>query len=179
MDVFYEQLFKRCKQPVDYMIQALIFLGCVALSGVAYMLLSFILFPNFLGRVLGIFAIIGIVYVGYKQFMRFNREFEYSYIKGEFDVYFIYTKSERKRMITFKVRDFEAFGEYSSDIKERYKNQKFDKRFDFSSHSKISENKVCFAVLGHRTFGKVFMIFEPDDRILTDMQKYCRLGTGL
>lgn len=82
-------------------------------------------------------------------------------------------------MITFKVRDFEVFGEYSSDIKERYKNQKFDKRFDFSSHSKISENKVCFAVLGHRTFGKVFMIFEPDDRILTDMQKYCRLGTGL
>ena len=98
MDVFYEQLFKRCKQPVDYMIQALIFLGCVALSGVAYMLLSFILFPNFLGRVLGIFAIIGIVYVGYKQFMRFNRESEYSYINGEIDGLY----DDRKKLGYFK-----------------------------------------------------------------------------
>lgn len=184
MDVFYEQLYKRCKQPKDYLIQLLIFLGCVAISGVAYLILSFFLpiflkIPKFIGSSLGIFAIIGIVWVGYKQFMRFNREFEYSYLNGEFDVDCIYTKTERKRMITFKVKDFEAFGEYSADIKEKFKNMKFDTKFDFSSYSKESKNKVCFAILNHRTFGKTFMILEPDDRIFADMQKYCRLGTGI
>lgn len=183
MDVFYEQLYKRHKQAKDYAIQALIFFGCVAVSGVVYLLLSFILpgfgFPSFLGRTLGIFAIIGIVWVAYKQFMRFDREFEYSYLNGELDVDCIYTKSERSRIISFKVRDFEVFGEYTPEAAAKYKNVKFDKKFDFASHAKDGKNTVCFAVLPHRTFGKTFMILEPDERILTDMQKYCRLGTGI
>lgn len=184
MDVFYEQLYKRRKQPKDIFAQVLIFLGCVALSGAAWLLLSIFIpqlfhLPRFLGSSLGMLSIFGIVWIGYKQIMRFDREFEYSYLNGEVDVDCIYTKTERKRVVTFKVKDFEIFGEYTPEICEKFKNSEFDSRLDFSSYDKNSKNKICFAVVKTRQTGKTFMIFEPEERILSDMQKYCRLGTGL
>lgn len=181
-NVFYEQLYKRHKQAKDYAIQALIFFGCVALSGVACLLLSFLLpkigFPRLIGRTLGIFAIIGIVWVGYKQFMRFDREFEYSYLNGEFDVDIIYTKTERKRLLSFKTKDFETFGEYTPEVAARLKNTRFDAKYDFLSYSKDSENKKCYAILNVRNVGKTLILIEPKAEILADMQRYRRLGTG-
>lgn len=177
-NVFFEQLYKRHKQAKDYAVQALIFFGCVALSGVAYLLIS-IIFSGIFGSTLGILAIIGIVWVGYKQFMRFDREFEYSYLDGDFDVDCIYTKTERKRMLSFKTKDFEIFGEYSPEVAERLKNMKFNSKFDFFSYDKKSENKKCYAVLNARGIGRTLILFEPKAEILSDMQRYCRLGTGV
>lgn len=172
MDNLYEQLFKKRKTGKDYLVRALIFTATLLIAAAVFMVFAFILFPNAFGRLLGSFAIIGIVYAGYKAFMLTDVEYEYIYMAGEIDFDRILAKSDRKRMLTVRCSEFEAFGEYSESAAERLKNMPLAKKYDFSSNQ---ENPVYYAVLTKKDLGKIAVIFEPEERIYNDMKRYIKV----
>jgi hypothetical protein len=122
------------------------------------------------GSFVGMLGIIGLVYLGYKLFMKYDLEYEYIYLNGEIDIDKIIAKSDRKRIITVKCTDFEKFGIYDANDSQ-IKNIQVDKSFNFSSNTGA---KQYYAVLKHREFKKTLIIFEPEERIIADMKNYMR-----
>lgn len=176
MDNFYEHLYKYKKKPMDYVVQVLIFLATMAVAVTCYFFLAIYLpqvklYGQWVGRFLGIFAIVGAVYFGYKMFMKFDIEYEYTYMIGEIDFDKIMSKSTRTRMLTAKCDTFEEFGEYNNDVREKLKNREFNKLFDFSSNT---DAKRYYAILNHREFKKTVIIFEPTEEMITDMKRYMK-----
>jgi hypothetical protein len=166
MDVLIEQLYKRKKTSLDIAVQALIFLSTIILAMGFYFIASLLPFGSFVGML----GIIGLVYLGYKLFMKYDLEYEYIYLNGEIDIDKIIAKSDRKRIITVKCTDFEKFGIYDANDSQ-IKNIQVDKSFNFSSNTGA---KQYYAVLKHREFKKTLIIFEPEERIIADMKNYMR-----
>ena len=176
MDNFYEHLYKYKKKPSDYFIQVLIFLATMGVAVTCYFFFAIFLpniklYPVFLGRIIGILTIVGAVYFGYKFFMRFDIEYEYTYMTGEIDFDKILSKSTRTRILTAKCETFEEFGEYNNEVREKLKNREFNKLFDFSSNT---DAKRYYAVLNHKTFKKTVVIFEPTEEMVTDMKRFMK-----
>lgn len=170
MDHLYEQLFKKKKTARDHAIRILILIVTFLIAVLVFFLLCNLM-PNAFGRMLGSFAIIGIVYAGYKLFMLTDVEYEYIYLAGEMDFDRILAKSDRKRMLTVKCSEFEEFEEYTSSAAERLKNQSFAKQYDFTSNS---GKTVYYAILSQAGTGRVCLLFEPEDRIYNDMKRYIK-----
>lgn len=166
MDVLIEQLYKRKKTSLDIAVQALIFFSTIILAMGFYFIASLLPFGSFVGML----GIIGLVYLGYKLFMKYDLEYEYIYLNGEIDIDKIIAKSDRKRIITVKCTDFEKFGIYDANDSQ-IKNIQVDKSFNFSSNTGA---KQYYAVLKHREFKKTLIIFEPEERIIADMKNYMR-----
>lgn len=178
MDNFYEHLYKYHKKPIDVVVQILTFLSTVAISAAAYMVISVVLpkagfYNTFLGRFLGILAIIGCVYVGYKLFMKFDIEYEYTYMTGVIDFDKILSKSERTRILTAECGTFERFGEYTPEIRKSLLNEEFNRLFDFSSNSGA---KRYYAICTHKEHKKIIIIFEPTEEMLTDMKRFMKIS---
>ena len=170
MDHLYEQLFKKKKTGKDHCLRAAIFLATLVISAVVFFLLCNLI-PNAFGRLLGSFAIIGVVYAGYKLFMLTDVEYEYIYMAGEIDFDRILAKSYRKRILTVRCSEFEDFGEWNQSSAERLKNMPLAKRYDFTSNQ---GGAVYYAVLNRKEVGKIAVLFEPEERILTDMKRYIK-----
>lgn len=168
-DIFYEQLFKRKKRFKDYALQVAIFVIALALSMGVCMGLTAWFKTGQLQMLVVTAAIAGIVYVAYKLSIRLDVEFEYIYLNGEMDVDKIISKSDRERMITFKANTFEHFGKYEEE-KQKADSIPVDRRFDFTSHT--GENEVYYAVFNHKEYKKVLILFEPNEKILSDMVRY-------
>lgn len=95
-DIFFEHLVKRNPKGSD---QALKY-GLIALT--VLLILGSLLF---LGPLPGIILAV-VVYVFVLP--RFDVEYEYSYVNGEFDIDVIYSKSRRKHKETFSVANVEC-----------------------------------------------------------------------
>ncbi len=176
MDNLFEHLYKYRKKPIDYLVQALIFISTLVVATAAFFIVSVLLpgygvISRFFGTFLGIFCILGCVYLGYKLFMMFDIEYEYTYLAGEIDFDKILSKTTRTRLITAKCDTFERFGEYTAEVRESIKNETFDKLFDFTSNSGA---KRYYAVLKHREFNKTIIIFEPTEEMVSDMKRFMK-----
>lgn len=165
MDVFFEQLYKRKKGIKEILLQALIFVLTVGLSMVSFMLLA----PLMYGMILGTAAIAIIVYIGYKQFIKIDIEYEYIYLNGEIDIDKIIAKSSRERLLTVKASSFDQYGEYDAAAEEKLKSVGIQKTFDFRSNM---GKPLYYALFKHKTHGKTLIVFEPEDKIREDMEKY-------
>jgi hypothetical protein len=166
-DVFYEQLYARKKTFKEYAIQALIFIVTIGLSMAVFMFCIRSI-PNF-GLMIGTLSIGILVYFGYKLFMRLDVEYEYIYLNGEMDVDKIICRSERSRLLTVKAESFEQFGEYNDAAREKVDSYPANKRFDVRSNK---GNTLYYAIFNHKEHNKTLLIFEPDERILSDMKRY-------
>ena len=176
MDSLYEQLYVRKKDIKIRLYQFLIMAATFIVAGAAFFVFGiFIPAAGFIGasfgRMLGGLAIIGSVYLGYKQFIKLDVEFEYIYLSGEIDFDKIMAKSTRKRLLTVKCDKVERFGEYTDTSKEKFQSEHFDKRFDFRSNT---DQKVYFMILKHKEHGKILVLFEPEERILKDMKRFMK-----
>ena len=176
MDNLFEHLYKYRKKPIDYLVQALIFVSTLAAATAAFFIIAVLLpryevISHFFGTFLGIFGILGCVYVGYKLFMKFDIEYEYTYLAGEIDFDKILSKTTRTRLITAKCDTFERFGEYTPEVRESIKNETFNKLFDFTSNTDATR---YYAILNHREFKKTIIIFEPTEEMVSDMKRYMK-----
>ena len=81
------------------------------------------------------------------------------------------SESDRKRILTIRCSEFEDFGEWNQSSAERLKNMPRAKRYDFTSNQ---GGAVYYAVLNRKEVGKIAVLFEPEERILTDMKRYIK-----
>ncbi len=169
MDFYTEQLYKKKKRPLDYLMQAGIFVGCLAASSLVFILLSAVA-PAF-GKLAGTLAIVAIVYGAYKLFCRLDTEYEYIYFNGELDVDKITAKSDRKRLLTVKCQEFERFGRATEGIREKVT---ADKVLDVTSGG---ESPVYFAVFHKKDAGRMLLLFEPKEEIRADMKRRMQITT--
>ncbi|MBQ1217815.1 MAG: hypothetical protein IIX85_07625 [Clostridia bacterium] len=167
MDLYTEQLYRKRKPPLEFLLQTLIFVGCVVGSVLIIMIFS-ALSKNF-GFMAGTLIVAILAYFSFKDqwFQRFDREYEYLYFNGDVDIDRITAKSTRKRILSVRAADVLRFGTYRESIKT---NVPFDKIIDVTSGFE-TENTICFMTLRHKEHGNVLLIFEPKKEILDDLKR--------
>ena len=171
MNTVIEQSYKQKKTPKSIMLQIIVIISIIILGAAALIGLR-ILLPGFGGTLIGALLMFAIVYFGYKKILiNFNLEYEYTYLDGEIDIDKIASQTIRTHIITINCKNFEQFGIYDNAIKEQLSHRQFDWIINVTSHS---ENSIYFAIVKHPKKGLTLVLFEPDNRILEDMQKYIR-----
>lgn len=167
MDLYTEQLYRKRKSPLEWMLQGLVFVACIAGSVVIIMFFSALsqAFGLMAGTV--IVAILAYFAFKYQWFQQFDKEYEYLYFNGDIDFDRITAKATRKRIISMKAKDVTRFGVYRESVKS---NVPFDKIIDVTSGYE-TENTVCYLVFRHREKGNVLLIWEPKKEILDDMKR--------
>lgn len=163
MDVFVEQMVKRRMTGKDLF---LVF-ACLILA-VLIFIFSVFFMPIVLGELafLGAIVGVGVIYAAYFLITNMNVEYEYIITNGEIDIDKIIGKRKRKRLVTANIRTFEDFGLYKQ---EEHSGNNYTNRI-FSTESTYSEN--YYAVFTHAKFGKVLLVFTPDERTVEALKKY-------
>lgn len=167
MDLYTEQLYRKRKTPLEWLLQILMMAACVV--GSVMILMFFAALSSQMGLMAGTLIVVIIAYFVFKYqlFQIFDREYEYLYFNGDIDFDRITAKSTRKRIISIKAADVTRFGVYRDAVKT---NLPFDKVIDVTSGYE-SENTLCFLTLRHRQMGNVLLIWEPKQEILDDMKR--------
>ncbi|MBQ1966236.1 MAG: hypothetical protein II348_06110 [Clostridia bacterium] len=167
MDLYTEQLYRKRKSPLEWLLQGLVFVGCVA--GSVAIIMFFSALSQSFGLMTGTVIVVILAYFAFKYqwFQQFDREYEYLYFNGDIDFDRITAKSSRKRIVSMKAKDVTRFGVYREAIKS---NIPFDKVIDVTSGYE-TENTVCYLVFRHRELGNVLLIWEPKKEILDDMKR--------
>lgn len=167
MDLYTEQLYRKRKSPLEWLLQILLFLGCVAGSVVIIMVFSAL--SQQFGLMAGTMVVIIIAYFSFKYqwFQRFDKEYEYLYFNGDIDFDCVTAKATRKRIISIKAQDVTRYGVYRDSIRS---NVPFDKVIDLTSGYE-TENTICYLAVKHRQMGNVLLIWEPKDEIRDDMKR--------
>ncbi|MCL2083967.1 MAG: hypothetical protein FWH06_01755, partial [Oscillospiraceae bacterium] len=117
-----------------------------------------------------IFAFAGGLYLLFLLYRHLNVEFEYILTNGEMDIDRITGKSRRKRLLTVDCRALEVCAPIESIA--QYENAQYTKRLDVSSGQNDAPRH--FMVAPAKGGGRMLVIFEPDDRILSAMRTYNR-----
>ncbi len=167
MDLYTEQLYRKRKTPLEWLLQGLVFVGCVG-GSVAIIMLFSALSKNF-GLMAGTMIVVVLAYFSFKYqwFQQFEKEYEYLYFNGDIDFDCITAKSTRKRIISIKAADVTRFGVYRESVRT---NIPFDKIIDVTSGYE-TENTLCYLTLRHRQMGNVLLLWEPKQEILDDMKR--------
>jgi len=165
MDVIIEQLYVRKKRPIDYLMQAGLFLLSMMVSVALFLILAYLEVP--FGSIIVVAGIFGIVYLCYKVSIRLNKEFEYIVVNGEIDVDQIINRMERKRLLTIHSRMFDKFEKL--DDPNILSSIQCDKKFDLRSYT---DAQVYYAIFNHKEYKKTLLIFEPEERIVAEFKKY-------
>lgn len=163
-DVFLEQLVKKKNTGMDIFKKVLIMLAGILLCLVA---LNFV-FSQFFGPI-ALLVAVGAIYFAWFFITALNLEFEYIYTNGEIDVDKIMAKRKRKRLTTVKISAFEEFDKFNM---ERFRSQQYDVTLNASSS--MSDPDTRYAVYHNRDNKKCILIFNPDDRLLPEIEKIYR-----
>ncbi|MBQ2881018.1 MAG: hypothetical protein IJE40_02000 [Clostridia bacterium] len=164
-DVFYEQLYKKKKGITMLLAQIGLFVFALLLAVFLFMLLLYV--P--MGQMIGFLAVVGIGYGAYRLNMFFDIEYEYIYLNGEIDFDKIMAKTSRNRLITVKGKNVELYGVYDESAKAKLQHADIQKVFNFDSGN---GNKLYYMTTKDKEFGKTLVIFEPEDRIREDFERY-------
>lgn len=167
MDLYTEQLYRKRKTALEWLLQILMMAACVV--GSVVILMFFSALSSQMGLMAGTLVVVILAYfvIKYQLFQIFDREFEYLYFNGDIDFDRITAKSTRKRIISIKAADVTRFGVYRDSVKTHLP---FDKVIDVTSGYQ-TENTLCFLTLRHRQMGNVLLIWEPKQEILDDMKR--------
>lgn len=173
-DVYYEQLYKRRKRPQDtfFQILFLIITLCVAAAALIWLRVWLMTVTGpFLSALISVAITGAALYIGYRVYMQFDLEYEYTYLNGDIDIDKIMNKAVRKRMISISSKTFSRFGIYDDHARSALKGMQFDTVVNVTSYTDAT---VYYAVMRHPSKGNTLVIFEPDQRILDDMKKYTK-----
>ncbi len=165
MDIFCEQIVKKKKSTAEVLTVALIWVAgwilAMLLIWVGLALQTF--FP------LCVLAAVGVAYGAFKLSSRFNLEYEYSVTNGTLDVDKIINRSDRKRMVSAEIATFDRFEIFRPDS-----NELDPKRYDkviVAIADPAGQDAVYAAVLRHPVQGRMLILFQPGEKVLTTVQK--------
>lgn len=159
MDCYCEHLIQMRKDTKA--IGAMIFLW-VAMIGIS--VVSFLLstFPFFL-------IITGVaIYGGIYLTKMLNVEYEYIVTNGDMDIDIITSKSNRKRLISFKCSDIEAIQRYTKGC-QMFEKDGYDKK---SVYCNSSDKDVYCISFKHKSIGKVCLVMQIPEKMQECMRPY-------
>ncbi len=172
MDVFFEQIIKKKPNKVQtvlkviFVIVAIVLIASLLVYGVVWMGSSPI------GGIITSFCFLAAFGAGYGTFWylkRMNLEYEYSITNGDFDIDRILGKSKRDRIISTNCSDFEEFGIYDEKAKEKLSHREFDSKVMAAN---LKEEGLYYAVVSHKTAGRVLIVIEPNERLVSALKKF-------
>lgn len=149
MDTFVEQIVKRKKQPLDWLIIAAV---CMAALLVSWFIITRV---NFL-----LPMVVLVVWGAWWLITNRNIEFEYSITNGEMDVDCIIAQRRRKNMCSITCSKVEAYGKLNTL---NLNGKKFDHTIVAAPHMK-DENNYYF-IYRSKKHGKTLVVFAPDERV--------------
>lgn len=149
MDTFVEQIVRKKKQLIDWV---MIFGICIAAAIVSWAIWKFV---NFL-----LPMIVLVVWGAWWLITNRNQEFEYSITNGEMDVDCIIAQRRRKRLCTITCSKVEAYGELA---KADLTGKKFD--HTIMAAPAVNTDGNYYFVYRSKKHGRTLVIFHPDERV--------------
>lgn len=173
MDVFFEQIIKKKSSPLQkilktaFIVVAVLFIALLVAWAFVW-LTSPIPLYSIIGSVcIGVAFGVGFLTRWYVK--RLSIEYEYSITNGDFDIDRILGKSKRDRIISTNCQDFEEFGLYDSIAKEKLSHREFDSKV---LSANLDEEPLYYAVVNHKTAGRVLIVIQPNERIISALKKF-------
>ncbi|MDO4804190.1 MAG: DUF6106 family protein [Lachnospiraceae bacterium] len=153
-DIFSEHLVKRKPKSSEQALKyGLIFLTAFLILGGLF-ILGPLIYP---GIILGVVCYFFI-------FPRFNVEYEYSYVNGEFDIDVIYSMSKRKHKETFSVTNVECVAPLGS-----HQLDAFQHDFQVTDYSSLDPDVRPYVFVLPQERRIIYMQIE-DDSLITDLK---------
>jgi len=149
MDTFVEQIIKKKKTVMDWLIIVAIALAAFLVSSAIYMYVNFLL-P----------MIVLVVWGAWWLCTNRNIEFEYSITNGEMDIDTIIAQRRRKRLCSIKCAKVEAYGPVSTANLE---GRKFD--HTVMAASSVNDADNYYFIYRSKKYGSTLVLFRPDERV--------------
>ncbi len=160
MDTFFEQIVKVKRTPKQMA-------GVVGVWLLAFLLLvvDFLFIIPSVFQMIGLLGILGILWGAYKLTTLSSIEYEYIFTNGDFDVDKIIAKSSRKRMVSINCAKVERFGEYTSSVRP---STSIKKTYFFCDANTAN---AVYMIAPVKNEGNVMIVFAPDERVRTAVEK--------
>ena len=153
-DIFAEQLVKRKKKPSEQ------FLKYALTALVVVFALGGLFVAGFL-----VYLALALAVACYFIFPRFNVEYEYSYVNGEFDVDVIYSMQKRKKKEVFNLQDVDCVALYGNPALAAYQTG-----YTVTDYSAFDASKPPYVIVKGSERRLIYMQIE-DPTILSDMKR--------
>ena len=153
-DIFAEQLVKRKKKPSEQ------FLKYALTALVVVFALGGLFVAGFL-----VYLALALAVACYFIFPRFNVEYEYSYVNGEFDVDVIYSMQKRKKKEVFNLQDVDCVALYGNPALAAYQTG-----YTVTDYSAFDASKPPYVIVKGSEKRLIYMQIE-DPTILSDMKR--------
>ena len=153
-DIFAEQLVKRKKKPSEQ------FLKYALTALVVVFALGGLFLAGFL-----VYLVLALAVACYFIFPRFNVEYEYSYVNGEFDVDVIYSMQKRKKKEVFNLQDVDCVALYGNPALAAYQTG-----YTVTDYSAFDASKPPYVIVKGSEKRLIYMQIE-DPTILSDMKR--------
>ena len=153
-DIIAEQLVKRKKKPSEQ------FLKYALTALVVVFALGGLFVAGFL-----VYLALALAVACYFIFPRFNVEYEYSYVNGEFDVDVIYSMQKRKKKEAFNLQDVDCVALYGNPALAAYQTG-----YTVTDYSAFDASKPPYVIVKGSEKRLIYMQIE-DPTILSDMKR--------
>lgn len=164
MEGFNEQVVKRVNKPINLIIKILSVMLLIAVP-VACVLLAYVITAYLI--YVGLFLLMGGIYVVWYVFSSQKVEYEYSISGDELDISKIISLRKRKRVCKVSIRDIEKLDKGEKTIE----NMRFSKTF-IAARDIDKDDENYYAVFNSTAYGRCVLIFTPNEQILEGMKKY-------
>lgn len=160
MDVFMEKIVSKKKDFKDNLVVAGIIFG-------ALIAILFVMNFKIIQQLqIGLFLMVGLVYLAYRLITSRNVEFEYVVTNGELDIDKIISQRKRKRIFSASCKEFDIIARVKSNSFSQSV-QSIKNRIDASSS--VDSPEAFFATLNYKG-EKTLVIFEPDEKMLNNFK---------
>ncbi|MBR5451568.1 MAG: hypothetical protein IKV36_01065 [Clostridia bacterium] len=159
MDVFFEQLVKVKFGTARKVIAVItVLIAAAAIAVVTAAAVTFNILPI-------VFLVdCGICYMAWWSVCQFRWEYEYVITNGDFDIDKIVNQRKRSRVLSFNCSEIQKIGKYNKDMPTPEGTEKI-----FC----CSASEDCYYIIVRTSANKrVYLIIEPDERILEGIKKY-------
>lgn len=141
-------------------------------QAVKFLLIFFTVLFALAGLVMMPILLIGAVILGVVDYIfipRLNVEYEYLYVNGELDIDRIFSKSRRKRAVSYELSSMEIMAPWNSHRLDSYRNNRSIKKVDYSSGIEGEGHKPYGFVISNKNQMEL-VIFEPNEVMLKDIR---------
>jgi hypothetical protein len=149
MDTFVEQIIRKKKEPLEW----LIIFG----SAFAALVVSFAIF-KFISMLVPMIVLV--VWGAWWIITNQNKEFEYSITNGELDIDCIIAQRRRKRLCSVTCSKVESYGVYRP---EKLVGRKFDHTVMAAPALHMEGN--FYFIYRSKKYGTTLVVFHPDERV--------------
>lgn len=170
MDVFFEQLVRKKSTGADVLKRIGLLIATVLVCLIVILVLP--AFSAFFGLIWPMLTA-GVLYGSWYLMTQMDVEYEYILTNGEIDVDKIVHQRRRKRMVTVNVRSFTEMGLYKPQ-EHALKGRNFASRVEAARD--MTADDCYYAVLDHAQYGKMLLLFSPNERILSGCKEYLKRG---